>query len=214
MAMLPMSMAQHRRISRIENGVEIPGTWLNAFIHNGNYYLTEIRIYKDGKIDCWELVDLEGFKKKVEVGWVVTSLPEGAHTSISFLADFNAKDVKAFIREDEFLKEVIDEIAALNGQPTSSDICCQAYKEFQETKTEEARAKLKAAYEAVPEHNRRYVLHDMDVKDIPIRMIIYGEDEIEKWSHRIASKHLGLKPLPTIKVEGALKRKPPWWKFW
>ena len=45
MAMLPMSMAQHRRISRTENGVEIPGTWLDAFIHNGNYYLAEIRIY-------------------------------------------------------------------------------------------------------------------------------------------------------------------------
>jgi ADP-ribosylglycohydrolase len=41
MAMLPMSMAQHRRISRIENGAEIPGTWLNAFIHNGNYHFDE-----------------------------------------------------------------------------------------------------------------------------------------------------------------------------
>jgi hypothetical protein len=57
-----MSMRQFRRISRIENGAEIPGTWLNAFIHNGNYYLTEIRIYKDGKIDCWGLVDLDEFK--------------------------------------------------------------------------------------------------------------------------------------------------------
>ena len=186
-----MSITAHRRISRIENGVEIPGTWLNAFIHNGNYFLTEIRIYKDGKIDCWELVDLEGFKTKLKTGWVVTSLPEGASVSISFLANFNAKDVAAFIREGEFLKEVIDVIAELNGQPTSSQICCQAYKEFQETKTDDARAKLKVAYESIPEHNRRYVLGDMDVKDVPVRMIIYGEDEIENWSHRIASKQLG-----------------------
>ena len=158
-------------------------------------------------------MDLEEFKKKLKTGWVVTNLPEGASVGLSFLGNFTVKDVKSFVKEDEFLKEVIDEIAALNGQPTSSDICCQAYKEFQDAKTDAARAKLKTAYEAIPEHNRRYVLHDMDVKDIPIRMIIYGEDEIEKWSHRIASKHLGLKPLPTIKVEGALKRKPPWWKF-
>jgi hypothetical protein len=144
----------------------------------------------------------------------VTTLPEGAKVGISFLADLEAKKVRAFIREDEFLKEVLDEIAALNGQHTSADLCRQAYKEFQENKTEEARAKLRAAYEAIPEHNRRYVLGDMDVRDIPIRMIIYGEDEIEKWSHRIASKQLGLKPLPTINVEGALKKRKPWWKFW
>ncbi len=209
-----MSMSQHRRISRIENGVEIPGTWLNAFIHNGNYFLADIRIYKDGKIDCWELVNLEEFKNKLKTGWVVTSLPEGVQVGIFSLANFNAKEVKAFVQEDEFLKEVIDEIASLNNQPTSSEICRQASKEFREMKTEEARAKLKTAYEAIPAHNRGFVLHDMDVKDIPIRMIIYGEDEIEKWSHRIASKHLGLKPLPKIKVEGALKRKTPWWKFW
>jgi hypothetical protein len=209
-----MSMSQHRRISRIENGIEIPGTWLHAFIHNGDYFLTEICIYKDGKIDCWGLVDLEGFKEKLESGWVVTSLPENAPVGISFLTDFRAKNVNTYIREEEFLKEVIDEIAALNGQPTSSDICIQAYKEFQTAKTEEARARLRTAYEAIPEHNRRYILHDMDVKDIPIRMIIYGEDEIEKWSHRIAAKHLGLKSLPTIEVEGALPGKKPWWKFW
>ena len=209
-----MSMDQQRRISRIENGVEIPGTWLNAFIHNGKYFLTEIRIYKDSKIDCWGLVGLEEFKSKLKSGWVVTSLPEGAETSVSFLVKFIATDVMAFISEDEFYKEVVDEIAALNSQPTSSDLCRLAFKEFQEAKTEVTRAKLKAAYESIPEHNRRYVLQDMDVKDIPIRMIIYGEDEIENWSHRMASKHLGLKPLPTIKVDGALKRRKPWWKFW
>jgi len=214
MTMHQMSMAQHRRISRTEKGVEIPGTWLDAFIHNGDYYLAEIRIFMDGKIDCWELVDLDGFKRKLATGWVVTSLPEGARVCVTGLGNFSARNVRTFVREEEFLKEVVDEIAALNGQPTSTDICLQAYQEFQKTKTEEARAKLRTAYEAVPEHNRRYVLHDMDVKDFPIRMIIYGETEVESWPHRIAAKHLGLRPLPTIKVEGALRNRNPWWKFW
>jgi hypothetical protein len=50
-------------------------------------------------------------------------------------------------------------------------------------------------------HNRQYVLHDMDLKDIPIRMIIYGEQEIENWSHRIAARRHGIMPLPWIKVK-------------
>jgi hypothetical protein len=56
----------------------------------------------------------------------------------------------------------------------------------------------------------------MDVKDIPIRMVIYGEDEIENWSHRIVGRQFGMDSLPTIHVKGALPacRKRPWWKFW
>ena len=59
-------------------------------------------------------------------------------------------------------------------------------------------AALRAAYEAVPEHHRMYV-GDMDTKDVAVRMIIYGEQEIEGWSHRLVARARGL-PLPTIRV--------------
>jgi hypothetical protein len=39
----------------------------------------------------------------------------------------------------------------------------------------------------------------MDVKDIPIRVAIYGDGEIEGWSHYQLAKHLGTE-LPTIDV--------------
>lgn len=58
---------------------------------------------------------------------------------------------------------------------------------------------MRAAYEAVPEHHRMYV-GDMDTQDIPVRMILYGEDEIEGWSHRAAARSLGNVELPTIHV--------------
>ena len=61
------------------------------------------------------------------------------------------------------------------------------------------RAKLKEAYESVPEHHRMYV-GDMDTKDIAVRMVIYGEDEIESWSHRAVARSLGDEDLPTINV--------------
>jgi hypothetical protein len=196
-----------RQISRTVDGREIPGTFLSAYIHNGPYYLTEIKIYQDGMIDCWELVDFEGFKAKVASGWVVTTLPEGAHVSIHGLGRLIATSVDTFAPEAEFIKEVADEIDRLNDRPNSADKCEAALARFEAEQSEEARDALRLAYEAVPAHNRQYLLRDMDVQDIPIRMIIYGEDEIENWSHRVVARAQGIEPLPTIEVKGALKRK-------
>jgi hypothetical protein len=207
-------MPWHARITRKEGDAEVAGTYLHAFIHNGDYYFSEIKVFADGKVDCWGLVDFETFKQKVRSGWVVTKLPEGARTSLSGIALFIANEVKSFVEPEEFIKEVAEEIERLNGRPTARDRCRAAYGAFQKEQTEANRGELKRAYESVPEHLRRYVLGDMDVKDFPIRMIIYGEDEIEKWSHRIASRELGLRPLPTIRVPGAKKSKKPWWKLW
>jgi hypothetical protein len=201
-------MASWNKISRTENHIEIPGSFTHAFIHNGGtFFLTEIKIYKDGMIDCWGLVNFEEFKQKVAQGWVVTTLPNNAEVSVSLLANFKATEVQAWVKEDEFIKEVADQIERLNERPTSADKCLKAYQHFQSEQSEEARQLLKESYEAVPEHHRRSVLGDMDVKDIPIRMIIYGEDEIEKWSHRLVARQQGMNPLPSINVKGALKKK-------
>jgi hypothetical protein len=201
-------MAFGDKISRTKSDIEIPGSFTRAFIHNGGtYFLTEIKIYKDGMIDCWGLVNFEEFKQKVLQGWVVTTLPNNAEVSVSFLANFKAAEVQACVKEDEFIKEVADEIERLNERPTSSCKCMKAYLHFQSEQSEEARQFLKETYEAVPEHYRRFILGDMDVKDIPIRMIIYGEGEIENWSHRLVARQLDIKPLPSINVKGALKKK-------
>ena len=48
--------------SAVQKMVEIPGTLLHAFIHNGWYILAEIKVYQDGMIDCWDLVNFEGFQ--------------------------------------------------------------------------------------------------------------------------------------------------------
>ena len=44
---------------------------------------------------------------------------------------------------------------------------------------------------SISPHLRPYILGDIDVKDIPIRMIIYGKKEIENWSHYIVAKEMG-----------------------
>ena len=166
-------MPQNIRILRKQDGQEISGTYLHAFIHNGDYFLTEIKIYADGKIDCWGLVDFAEFKEKVRTGWVVTQIPEGSKIKVSNLAILTATGVNAFVDEDEFVKEVSDEIRDLKGEPTSSDKCRSAYNDFIKAPSDSAREELKKAYEAVPKHLRRFVLHDQDAKDSAIKRIIY-----------------------------------------
>lgn len=195
-------MRPGKRIYRKEDGVQIPGVSLPAFLHNGGIYtLFDIIVFKDGVIDCLELLSFEEFRERVESGWIVTTLPEGARIDISLLAQCQVTGVHSFVREEEFVKEVADEIERLNDRPTTIDRCRVAYTQYNADPSEETRLALKEAYEAIPEHNRDRVLGDMDVKDIPIRMIIYGEEEVEKWSHRIVLRELGLDPLPTIQVQ-------------
>ena len=62
-----------------------------------------------------------------------------------------AKDVIPIVaEEEEFLREIPDIIRELNGEPTTSDICRAAYKEYLQSPTEANRLRLKEAYEMVP----------------------------------------------------------------
>jgi len=66
-------------ITRTEvlEGFSIPG-----IIHNFQYHFIDLQVYSDGLISCWEMVDLNMFKDKLNKGWVVTSIPEGEGISI------------------------------------------------------------------------------------------------------------------------------------
>ncbi|PSK87446.1 DUF7638 domain-containing protein [Taibaiella chishuiensis] len=67
------------RITRTEvlEGFAIPG-----IINNMQYHFTNLQVYSDGLIYCWEMVDLAMFKQKLDQGWVVTAIPDGAAISI------------------------------------------------------------------------------------------------------------------------------------
>ncbi len=146
-----------------------------AFIHNFDYHLTHISIYRDGKVDCWGLVTFEEFQQKVRSGWVVTQPPPNAKVSVSFLASFVATEAHYCIDPEEFIREVADEIEGLNGRPTSRERCFAAWVAYEASPSDATRQSLRVAYEAVPEHNRRFVLGDQDRKDSPIRRVLYPE---------------------------------------
>lgn len=162
-------------IYRDVDGVLILGVPRPIYIHNGNYYLTELKIYADGKVDCWGLVTFDQFKEKVKSGWIVTELPKSVEVSVFPLGNLTVTNTNNYIKPEELIKEVADIINELNGKSTTSDLCRVSYEKFQIEPTETNKTKLRAAYEAVPEHNRIFILGDQDQKDQTIRTIIYNE---------------------------------------
>ena len=168
---------------REKDGEIIIGQSLPVFIHNYHYMLSEIHIYKDGMIDCWELTDLNGFIEKVRSGWIKTSIPDN-HDLYAFpLGNFKIEKFFPGRSEEELIKEVKDILAILNNRPTSLNLCREAFQTYQSNPSKEHFNKLKESYELVPNHNKKFILGDMDVDDIPIRVILFGEDEYEK-SHK------------------------------
>jgi len=145
------------------------------YIHNGYYFLTELKIYSDGMIDCWELVTFDQFIEKVKSGWVSTQLPNSAKVSVFPLGDFTATNIINIVKPEELIKEVADIINELNNKPSTSELCRIAFEGYQKEPSDANKNKLRTAYEAVPEHNRIYILGDQDNKDFAIRSILYRE---------------------------------------
>ncbi|MEH2315691.1 MAG: hypothetical protein V7K24_00810 [Nostoc sp.] len=90
--------------------------------------------------------------------------------------NFTAHQVKSRVEEQEFVKEVEDEIRRLNGQLTIGEICRQALTQYKYELNEANKEYLRQAYDAVPKHCRIY-LGDMDDKDLEYRSILYRRSD-------------------------------------
>lgn len=159
------------RTYRIVDGERIEGLSRPIFIRNGDYHLTDLRVFADGAIYYWEWGDLDGLRAKLECGWVATTLEEGAWASGHDLARWRLGEVVSWITAEELLGEVVDAIDRLNGRPDSTDRCMTAVLRYVDSRAESDRLALRAAYEAIPAHHRVYALGDMDARDIPLRLL-------------------------------------------
>src|SRR3974377_748935 len=89
-----------RRTYRVVDEQRIPGTWRPIFIHNISYHLTELYIYADGVINCWEEVTLDGLREKIQSGWVATALPQGAYASAHDLGSWKFDEPAVWVTGD------------------------------------------------------------------------------------------------------------------
>lgn len=98
-------------ITRTEvlEGFSIPG-----IIRNMQYHFTDLQVYSDGLISCWEMVDLSMFKEKLNKGWVVTSIPDGEAISIFSLGNWNIERGEWYHTKESLYDYVYSLIKRLN----------------------------------------------------------------------------------------------------
>jgi len=177
---------------------KVTGNCFSAFLKksDGVYYLCNVSVFTDESIRIDRIpesinTDLEGLKELAKDSKIITELEKDQKVLIYGIGEFEVDDVLYSNKIESLVSEIDDIISELSFKPTTSEICKKAYDKYIETPTIKLRDKLKLTYEKVPEHLRTYVLGDMDVKDIPIRMIIYGDEEIKNWSHYLISEEEG-----------------------
>jgi hypothetical protein len=185
----------------------VTGESMSVFVRRGaEVFLANLRVFADKTVEIGRLPDtplimnVDDLGPAIREGILLAELAPGTRVHIHGLGQFVAAEESYHIAIDEIAKDIADHVEALNDRPTSGDRCKAAYDAFVADPSVATRDALREAYESTPEHTRQYVLRDMDLKDHPIRMIIYGEHEIEHWSHRIVARSLGDSPLPSIEV--------------
>lgn len=161
------------------------GDNFHAFIKENEkeYQLVNINVFSDSSIQISsikepEILTIEEFKKQIELGRITTKVPESSKVKIYGLGECTVGECFYSADINQKVNEIGDIIADLNGDKTSSQICYEIYDEYCANPSDKLRESLKVAYENIPEHLRVYVLGDMDLKDNPIKTIIYGKNEM------------------------------------
>ena len=177
---------------------KVDGESLNLFYKvEGEYYLIKAIFFADNSVSICRLenpldISFEEFEELIAKKIITSEVPNASKVHIYGLGSFNVTAFFAPVDIENKLQEIKDILRKLNGVPSTIQRCKKAHQEYIKNPTSENKEYLKSAYENVPDHQKMYV-GDMDAKDIEVRMIIYGEQEIENWSHYQASKATGEK---------------------
>lgn len=169
----------------------------------GCYYLAALSLFTDGGVAINHTpepvrINLPQVRELAAQGRILTDMPLQTPVTILGLGAFQFQKKHNCVAVEDKLLELEEAFRKLNGGPGAVEQCRSIFEQYLKTPTLALKQVLKAAYENIPSHQRIYV-GDMDTKDIPVRMVLYGEQEIEKWSHYQVAKQHG-EPLPHISV--------------
>jgi hypothetical protein len=181
---------------------KIEGTSVDLFYKlNGAFYLVQVNVFADDSLEIARLenpidLNIQEVEQLISAGTLLTDIPIGSIVYIYGLGNFSIQKKLYCSSIQDKLLEIRDIQKRLKGEPTAIEHCRQAYQDYMADPTTNKQENLKRTYEDVPNHIKKFV-GDQDTKDIVVRMIIYGDQEIEKWSHYQLAKQRN-EPLPTI----------------
>ena len=174
-------------------------------------YLVAICLFEDETVRISglpggeSLMSFEEFQKQLKDSELFRLPEDGDKVIIDQLAAFTARGWEWRVEPNELEAEIHDEHEQAIGRPGAIRTCRDAYQSYMQEQTDATFDGLRQAYEAVPVHLRMYC-GDMDTKDIPIRIILYGQDQIKHWSHYQVAMTQGME-LPTINIPSPPSKK-------
>lgn len=165
-----------------------------------DFQVVQWSLFSDGKcqLDHEQLCAPERVFEQLRAGELCTQAPDGSYLDFDQLGRYRVTDAVWYISAEDLIAEAKDTLDKLSGGGGAGQRCREALEAYTNEPTPETLERLRSAYEAVPRQLRPYI-GDQDTQDIPIRMILYGDQEIENWVHWIVCQAEGL-PLPTIVV--------------
>lgn len=154
------------------DGERIDGVWCHIWRRtdfSGEYYVDDLVLYADGSVSC-DAKDLPGLKRQLDTGRLALTSPD-TPVRLDERSKWESRWGEPRTPES-FLLEVADLVEELNGRPTAARRCWDAAERFAREPSEANRELLRAAYLAVPQHLRIFVLGDMDRQDRPLRILL------------------------------------------
>lgn len=166
-------MAWKRPTNRLVDGERIDGAWSHVWVKgHSSYYVDDLFVYADGLLRCGDTFDLQGLGQRLESGKIALTDPGQPPSKRPEPTPRWSARYPEPLTNQGFLREVADEVEALNGRPTTSDLCWEAIRRYQGDPVEANRVLIRDAYLAIPPHRRVFVLGDMDRQDIPLRQLV------------------------------------------
>jgi hypothetical protein len=160
---------------RLAGRKEVLGAEVPVVLREGeDYRLTRWFVFADGQTQLGygpALTPLDEVAALFDAGRLTTAVPEGAWVAIDGLGRFRAGEGHWGVRPRERVREAHDLVHTLTGSTGAVRRCIDRHREYRQEPSPERRELLRQAYEAVPDHLRRYC-GDMDSKDGPIRRIL------------------------------------------
>jgi hypothetical protein len=189
-------------ISPLVHGV-FGGSLRHFQIREGTPRLVTIQLFKDDSAVIFgaaepQTLDFSSLIKQLESRDHFRLPNPGERVVIEGLVEFVAGNWSYRVDSGQLAAEFHDLHDRVQGRPGAIQECMSAFRAYVVEQSVGNLNALRQKYETVPEHLRMYC-GDMDVKDIPIRMILYGKKEIEHWSHYLMAKQLG-EVLPSIDI--------------
>jgi hypothetical protein len=153
------------------------GRATSMFLQNDNVFqLASIIAYADGYYQIGDdSFSPQEITEMVQKKQLLCSPPPDVPIHLMGLGTVEIEKDSYSVDPAEKLKELLDYPNELGEKESARDRCRAVYHQYLEWPDENTRERLRAAYEAVPEHERIY-LGDMDMKDQDYRRILFEPD--------------------------------------